>query len=63
MYMSILFQIRFPYRLLQNPLGLCRLFYIQWCANINFNFLVYPSPFPFGNHKFVFYVSGSISVL
>ena len=30
-------------------------FYIK-CISINSKFPIYPSPFPFGNHKFVFYV-------
>ena len=37
------------------------LFYIQQCMTINPNLLIYPSPslspFPFGSHQFVFYVS------
>ena len=38
--------------------------YIQLFASANPKLLIYPScPFPFGNHKFVFYVCGSISVL
>ena len=69
----ILFQILFSYSLLQNieysslcytvdPRSLSIL--CMWCVYANPNFLIYPSPpFPFGNHKFVFYVCGPISVL
>ena len=32
-------------------------------ASINLIFLIYLFPFPFGNHKFVFYVCESISVV
>ena len=41
------------------------LFYIQQCVCINPKLLIYPSPSPFlfGNHKFVFYVCKSVSVL
>ena len=42
------------------------LFYIQSCVYIIPQFLIYPfppGPFPFGNHKFVFYVCESLSVL
>ena len=34
------------------------------CVSVNPKLLIYPFPtFPFGNHKFAFYVCGSISVL
>ena len=40
------------------------LFYIQQCISVNPKLIIYPSsPFPFGNHKFVFYVCVSIYVL
>ena len=68
------FQTLFPYRLLQNIeySSLCYtevlvgyLFYMQQGVCVNPNLLIYPSPtpFPFGNHKFVFYVLESLSVL
>ena len=69
----ILFQILFHYRLLQNiefgflcyTIGLCWLFilYIIMCIIYQLPNLSLPSPFPFGNHKFVFYVCESLSVL
>ena len=37
------------------------LHYIQKCVAVNADF--FPLPFPFGNHKVVFYASKSISVL
>ena len=40
------------------------LFYIQQCVYVNPKLLIYPSPlFPFGNHKFVFCVHESVSLL
>ena len=40
------------------------IFYILYCVYDNLQILIYSSPpFPFGNHKFVFYVSGSIYFL
>ena len=42
------------------------LFYIQSCVSVNPKLLIYPSPhppFPFSNHKFVFDVCESLSVL
>ena len=69
----ILFQILFHYRLLQNiefgslcyTIGPCWLFilYIIMCIIYQLPNLSLPSPFPFGNHKFVFYVCESLSVL
>ena len=40
------------------------IFYIQQCVCVNTNLLIYPSPslHP-GNHKFIFYICNSISVL
>ena len=70
-YISIFFSDSFPYRLLQNidysslfytvePCWLSFL-YIVVCVYVNPKLLICPSPhFPFGNHKFVFYVYGSI---
>ena len=39
------------------------LFYIEQCVYVNPNLLIYSSlpPFPFGNHKFVFYVCESVN--
>ena len=87
-HVSILFQILFPIRLLQNikqsslcsTVGPCWLsilyivyLYIYMCVcvcvyiyiyiYINPKLLIYSPPFPFGNHKFVFYICESISVL
>ena len=40
------------------------LFYVQQCVSVNPKLLNYPPPcFPFGNHKFVFNVYESVSVL
>ena len=74
-YMSILFQVLFPYRLLQNieysslgyTVGPCWLSikYIVMCVCYSQtpNLPSLPTAFPFGNHKLVFHVFGSISVL
>ena len=73
-HVSILFQILFPFSLLQNieqsflcyTVGPCWLFILNIavciCQSQTPN---YPSspPFPPGNHKFVFYVCESVSVL
>ena len=72
-YIYNIFQILFVCRLLQNSkysslcytvIGPC-FFYIYYCVYVTPKFLIYLSsaPFPFGNHKFVFYVCDSISVL
>ena len=68
------FQIPSPYRLLQNTEqsslgytgGPCWLSILQIAMQLSVNpkLLIYPSPAPFsfGNHKFVFYVCGPISL-
>ena len=71
-YTYVLFQTPYSYRLLQNIeqsslcciVGPCWLsVYMQQCVYINPKFLIYPSHcFPFGNNKFVFKISESISV-
>ena len=63
--------LRFFYRLSQNIkysslcyiVGPCWFYflYIVVCI-VNPKFLIYPLPFSFGNHKFDFYVCGSVSV-
>ena len=65
-------KIVFPYRSLQDieysslcyTVGPCWFSYVWYCVCVNPKLLIYLSPlFPFGNHKFVFYIYGSISVL
>ena len=51
------------YSSLYYTVGPC-LFFTQQYVYVNLELLIYPSLFfPFGNHKFVYYVSESISVL
>ena len=70
----ILFKIIFHYSLLLQDIeyrslyytvGPCYLFYMQQFVSANRKLLIYPSlqPFPFGKHKFVFYVCESVFVL
>ena len=37
--------------------------YCRVYVSIPISQFIFPTPFPFGNHKFAFYVCGSISVL
>ena len=62
-HISVLFQLLFPHRLLQNPVQsslqqvfVDDLFCRQSCVYVHFKLLIYlpPLPFPFENHKFVF---------
>ena len=40
------------------------IFYIQYCVYVNPKLLIYScARFPFGNHKFVFYICGSIVIV
>ena len=66
-----LFQIPFPYRLLQDtecsslcytvgPWGLCILYTVVCIGSPQTPNLPLPSPFPFGNHRFVFCESISV---
>ena len=70
-YIYILFQVLFLYRLLQNiefPMLYGR-FLLVICYIYSSVYMLIPTSwfilahFPFGNHKFVFYVCGSISIL
>ena len=73
-HISILLQVLFPFRLLLNieQSSLCYAVSPCWlsilsivvclCQSQTTN-LSLPQPFPFGNHKFVFYVCESVSVL
>ena len=70
-YIYVLLHILFHYPLLQAieysflcyTVGLCFLSVLAWFVSVNPKLLMYPSPvFPFGHHKFVFYVSETVSV-
>ena len=68
-YIYILFQILFPYRLLQDIEYSSLLYTVNPCClsfiygNVHLlitcsQFIPSSHPFPFGNHRFVFYVKG-----
>ena len=68
----ILFQFLFHFKLLQSieykslwySIGLCDLSILYTVVSVNPTFLIYTLlPSPFDNHKFVFYVCESVSVL
>ena len=68
-----LFLILFPYGSFQSiestslgyKVGPYHLFYRQQCVYVSLSLPLHPSTlaFPLGNHKLVFYICGSISIL
>ena len=70
-YIYILFQILFRYRIYKllnivpcaiQQVLITDLFYLQYCVSVNHKLLICVL-FSFGNHMFIFYVCGFISVL
>ena len=64
LFFRLFFRIGYHEILSSVPCPCGCLFYKEECVSTYPKLLLYPSPtFPFGNHKFVFYVCQSISVL